>query len=143
MKKKIVRLTEEDLEKLVRKIIKEDEEEMTQDPDQLDLFTGETTEVSEKTKELDDIKNSIAEEIYDLNLSYLDDLAWDSVVDNGLQDYDNAVQELENWIYDNDFEGELMSEANSLLELFQSAPPIELKVTLNPEIVKFIKAWDE
>ncbi len=143
MKKKIVRLTEEDLEKLVRKIIKEDEEEMTQDPDQLDLFTGETTEVSEKTKELDDIKNRIAEEIYDLNLSYLDDLAWDSVVDNGLQDYDNAVQELEDWIYDNDFEGELMSEANSLLELFQSAPPIELKVTLNPEIVKFIKAWDE
>lgn len=143
MKKKIVRLTEQDLEKLVRKIIKEDEEEMTQDPDQLDLFTGETTEVSEKTKELDDIKNRIAEEIYDLNLSYLDDLAWDSVVDNGLQDYDNAVQELEDWIYDNDFEGELMSEANSLLELFQSAPPIELKVTLNPEIVKFIKAWDE
>lgn len=143
MKKKIVRLTEEDLEKLVRKIIKEDEEEMTQDPDQLDLFTGETTEVSEKTKELDDIKNRIAEEIYDLNLSYLDDLAWDSVVDNGLQDYDNAVQELEDWIYDNDFEGELMSEANSLLELFQSAPPIELKLTLNPEIVKFIKAWDE
>lgn len=45
MKKRIVKLTEKDVESLVRKIIKEDDEEIyghkSQDPNQLDLFKSE------------------------------------------------------------------------------------------------------
>ena len=47
MKKRIVKLTEKDVESLVRKIIKEDDEEIyghkSQDPNQLDLFKSESS----------------------------------------------------------------------------------------------------
>jgi len=47
VKKRIVKLTEKDVESLVRKIIKEDDEEIyghkSQDPNQLDLFKSESS----------------------------------------------------------------------------------------------------
>ena len=61
MKKRIVKLTEKDVESLVRKIIKEDDEEIyghkSQDPKQLDLFKSEeglNTKFDELLKNLKD-----------------------------------------------------------------------------------------
>lgn len=112
--------------------------ETSVDPDQLDLFTGETNEVNELVAEFEEIKNSILDAIEELDINYLYTAMSMGQMDRELEDYYNAVQRLENWIDSNDFEGELMREANDLLEVLEYGP-IDYEVTLTPEVEELLR----
>ncbi len=131
------RLTDTELQ-IKKSLLKEEDEEITQDPDQLDLFTGETKEVSEKIEEFKEIKRLILDEIEGLDINYLYTAMSMGQMDRELEDYYNLVQELENWVTTNDFEGELMREANNLLDILEYGP-IDYEITLTPEIKELLK----
>lgn len=111
--------------------------ETSVDPDQLDLFTGETNEVNELVAEFEEIKNSILDAIEELDINYLYTAMSMGQMDRELEDYYNSVQRLENWIASNDFEGELMREANDLLEVLEYGP-IDYEITLTPEVEELL-----
>ena len=111
--------------------------ETSVDPDQLDLFTGETNEVNELVAEFEEIKNSILDAIEELDINYLYTAMSMGEMDRELEDYYNSVQRLENWIASNDFEGELMREANDLLEVLEYGP-IDYEITLTPEVEELL-----
>lgn len=131
------RLTETELN-YKKSLLKEENEETTQDPDQLDLFTGETKEVNELVAEFEEIKKLILDEIEGLDINYLYSAMSMGQMDRELEDYYNSVQKLENWIDSNDFEGELMREANNLLEVLEYGP-IDYEITLTPEVEELLK----
>lgn len=131
------RLTETELNRK-KTLLNEEDEEITQDPDQLDLFTGETNEVNELVAEFEEIKNLILDAIEGLDINYLYTAMSMGQMDRELEDYYNSVQELENWIDSNDFEGELMREANNLLEVLEYGP-IDYEITLTPEVEELLK----
>ena len=131
------RLTETELN-YKKRLLKEENEETTQDPDQLDLFTGETKEVNELVAEFEEIKKLILDEIEGLDINYLYSAMSMGQMDRELEDYYNSVQKLENWIDSNDFEGELMREANNLLEVLEYGP-IDYEITLTPEVEELLK----
>lgn len=131
------RLTETELN-YKKRLLKEENEETTQDPDQLDLFTGETKEVNEKVKEFEEIKKLILDEIEGLNLYYLHTAMINGELESALSDYYDLVQKLENWVDSNDFEGELMREANNLLEVLEYGP-VDFDITLTPEVEELLK----
>jgi len=112
--------------------------ETSVDPDQLDLFTGETNEVNELVAEFEEIKNLILDAIEELDINYLYTAMSMGQMDRELEDYYNLVQRLENWIASNDFEGELMREANDLLEVLEYGP-IEYEITLTPEVEELLR----
>ena len=112
--------------------------ETSVDPDQLDLFTGETNEVNELVAEFEEIKNSILDAIEELDINYLYTAMSMGEMDRELEDYYNSVQRLENWIASNDFEGELMREANDLLEVLEYGP-IDYEITLTPEVEELLR----
>ena len=131
------RLTETELN-YKKSLLKEENEETTQDPDQLDLFTGETKEVNELVTQFEEIKKLILDEIEGLDINYLYSAMSMGQMDRELEDYYNSVQKLENWIDSNDFEGELMREANNLLEVLEYGP-IDYEITLTPEVEELLK----
>jgi hypothetical protein len=47
------------------------------------------------------------------------------------------VNELEYWIDSNDFEGELLREANNLLEVLENGP-VDFEITLTPEVEELL-----
>lgn len=131
------RLTETELN-YKKSLLKEENEETTQDPDQLDLFTGETKEVNELVAQFEELKRLILDEIEGLDVDYLYSAMSMGQMDRELEDYYNSVQELENWIDSNDFEGELMREANNLLEVLENGP-VDYEITLTPEVEELLK----
>ena len=131
------RLTETELN-YKKSLLKEENEETTQDPDQLDLFTGETKEVNELVAQFEELKRLILDEIEGLNLYYLHTAMINGELESALSDYYDLVQKLENWIDSNDFEGELMREANNLLEVLEYGP-VDFDITLNSEVEELLK----
>jgi hypothetical protein len=131
------RLTETELN-YKKSLLKEEDEEVIQDPDQLDLFTGETKEVNELVAQFEELKRLILDEIEGLDINYLYTAMSMGQMDRELEDYYNLVQRLENWIDSNDFEGELMAEANNLLEILEYGP-IDYEITLTPEVEELLK----
>ena len=131
------RLTDTELQRK-KSLLKEEDEEITQDPDQLDLFTGETKEVNELVAQFEELKRLILDEIEGLDINYLYTAMSMGQMDRELEDYYNLVQELENWVTTNDFEGELMREANNLLDILEYGP-IDYEITLTPEIKELLK----
>jgi len=131
------RLTNTELQRK-KSLLKEEDEEITQDPDQLDLFTGETKEVNELVAQFEELKRLILDEIEGLDIDYLYTAMSMGQMDRELEDYYNLVQELENWVTTNDFEGELMREANNLLDILEYGP-IDYEITLTPEIKELLK----
>jgi hypothetical protein len=143
MKKKIVKLTEQDLENLVRKVIKEEGEEYrSNDPRQLDLFSGKSNIDSAKIQEFQEIKNAIIDEIESLNEDNLYQAAFDGGIENELMGFFDVVQELESWINDNDTDEdlyELTDEAKDLLDSLEGTYPFDISITLDPEFIESIK----
>ena len=80
------RLTETELN-YKKRLLKEENEETTQDPDQLDLFTGETKEVNELVAQFEELKRLILDEIEGLNLNYLYTAMSMGEMDRELEDY--------------------------------------------------------
>ena len=143
MKKKIVKLTEQDLENLVRKVIKEEGEEYrSNDPRQLDLFSGKSNIDSAKIQEFQEIKNAIIDEIESLNEDNLYQAAFDGGIENELMGFFDVVHELEEWINDNDTDEELREltdEAKDLLDSLVGTYPFDISITLDPEFIESIK----
>jgi len=131
------RLTETELN-YKKSLLKEEDEEVTQDPDQLDLFTGETKEVNEKVEEFEELKRLILDEIEGLDMNYLHTAMLNGQLDSTLMDLEDLVRELEYWVDSNDFEGELMAEAENLLEVLEYGP-VDYEITLTPEVEELLK----
>ena len=131
------RLTETELNRK-KNLLKEEDGEKTQDPDQLDLFTGETKEVNELVAQFEELKRLILDEIEGLDLNHLHTAMFNGDLDSTLMDLEDLVRELEYWIDSNDFEGELMAEAKNLLEVLEYGP-IDYEITLKPEIEDLLK----
>ena len=131
------RLTETELN-YKKSLLKEEGEEVTQDPDQLDLFTGETKEVNELVAQFEELKRLILDEIEGLDLNHLHTAMFNGQLDSTLMDLEDLVRELEYWIDSNDFEGELMAEAKNLLEVLEYGP-IDYEITLTPEVEELLK----
>ena len=131
------RLTETELN-YKKSLLKEEDEEVTQDPDQLDLFTGETKEVNELVAQFEELKRLILDEIEGLDLNHLHTAMFNGQLDSTLMDLEDLVRELEYWIDSNDFEGELMAEAKNLLEVLEYGP-IDYEITLTPEVEELLK----
>ena len=94
--------------------------------------------MSEKIEEFKYLKKLILDEIEGLDINYLYTAMSMGQMDRELEDYYNLVQELENWVNTNDFEGELMREANNLLDILEYGP-IDYEITLTPEIKELLK----
>jgi hypothetical protein len=135
--KKMVKLTEQDLEKLVKKIIKEEGEEYSsEDPDQLDMFDG--TKV--KDRELE-------QEFYEVIKDFRGELDWPdendmheilyNKVDEMLEDvFGGYLQDLENWVRDNkeNMNKSLYNKAILFVEAFESGMfEISVKYTREAE----------
>ena len=131
------RLTETELN-YKKSLLKEENEETTQDPDQLDLFTGETKEVNELVAQFEELKRLILDEIEGLDINYLHTALSMGEMESVLSDYYDLVRELEHWVDSNDFEGELMREANNLLEVLEYGP-VDFEITLTPEVEELLK----
>lgn len=131
------RLTETELN-YKKSLLKEEDEEKSQDPDQLDLFTGETKEVNELVAQFEELKRLILDEIEGLDVNYLHTAMINFQLDSTLTEYYDLVNELEYWIDSNDFEGELLREANNLLEVLENGP-VDFKITLTPEVEELLK----
>jgi len=123
MKNKIVKLTEQDLEKLVKKIIKEEGEEYrSEDPNQLDMF--DDTKVKDRNLEQEfnevvgDWRNEIDitddddvyEALYDAKELWVKDI------------YGDYMDDLEIWVYDNEenMNESLFNEANLFMDAMES-----------------------
>lgn len=131
------RLTETELN-YKKSLLKEEDGEKTQDPDQLDLFTGETNEVNELVAQFEELKRLILDEIEGLDVNYLHIAMINGQLDSTLTEYYDLVNELEYWIDSNDFEGELLREANNLLEVLENGP-VDFEITLTPEVEELLK----
>lgn len=131
------RLTETELN-YKKSLLKEEDGEKTQDPDQLDLFTGETKEVNELVAQFEELKRLILDEIEGLDVNYLHIAMINGQLDSTLTEYYDLVNELEYWIDSNDFEGELLREANNLLEVLENGP-VDFEITLTPEVEELLK----
>lgn len=131
------RLTETELN-YKKSLLKEEDGEKTQDPDQLDLFTGETKEVNELVAQFEELKRLILDEIEGLDLNHLHTAMFNGELDSTLMDLEDLVRELEYWIDSNDFEGELMAEAKNLLEVLEYGP-VDYEITLTPEVEELLK----
>ena len=131
------RLTETELN-YKKSLLREEDGEKTQDPDQLDLFTGETKEVNELVAQLEELKRLILDEIEGLDVDYLHIAMINGQLDSTLTEYYDLVNELEYWIDSNDFEGELLREANNLLEVLENGP-VDFEITLTPEVEELLK----
>ena len=131
------RLTETELN-YKKSLLKEEDGEKTQDPDQLDLFTGETKEVNELVAQFEELKRLILDEIEGLDVDYLHTAMMNGQIDSTLTEYYDLVNELEYWIDSNDFEGELLREANNLLEVLEYGP-VDFEITLTPEVEELLK----
>jgi len=130
------RLTETELN-YKKSLLKEEDEEKSQDPDQLDLFTGETKEVNELVAQFEELKRLILDEIEGLDVDYLHTAMMNGQIDSTLTEYYDLVNELEYWIDNNDFEGELLREANNLLEVLEYGP-VDFEITLTPEVEELL-----
>ena len=130
------RLTETELN-YKKSLLKEEGEEKSQDPDQLDLFTGETKEVNELVAQFEELKRLILDEIEGLDVNYLHTAMINFQLDSTLTEYYDLVNELEYWIDSNDFEGELMAEARNLLEVLENGP-VDFEITLTPEVEELL-----
>ncbi len=130
------RLTETELN-YKKSLLKEEDEEKSQDPDQLDLFTGETKEVNELVAQFEELKRLILDEIEGLDVNYLHTAMINGHLDSSLTEYYDLVNELEYWIDSNDFEGELLREANNLLEVLENGP-VDFEITLTPEVEELL-----
>ena len=131
------RLTETELN-YKKSLLKEEDEEKSQDPDQLDLFTGETKEVNEVVAQFEELKRLILDEIEGLDVNYLHIAMINGELNSTLREYYDLVNELEYWIDSNDFEGELLREANKLLEVLENGP-VDFEITLTPEVEELLK----
>lgn len=131
------RLTETELN-YKKSLLKEEDEEKSQDPDQLDLFTGETKEVNELVAQFEELKRLILDELEELDVDYLHTAMMNGQLDSILTEYYDLVRELEYWIDSNDFEGELLREANNLLEVLEYGP-VDFEITLTPEVEELLK----
>jgi len=131
------RLTETELN-YKKSLLREEDGEKTQDPDQLDLFTGETKEVNELVAQFEELKRLILDEIEGLDVDYLHIAMINGHLDSTLTEYYDLVNELEYWIDSNDFEGELLREANNLLEVLENGP-VDFEITLTPEVEELLK----
>ena len=94
------RLTETELN-YKKSLLKEEGEEKSQDPDQLDLFTGETKEVNELVAQFEELKRLILDEIEGLDVNYLHIAMINGQLDSTLTEYYDLVNELEYWIDSN------------------------------------------
>ena len=130
------RLTETELN-YKKSLLKEEDEEVTKDPDQLDLFTGETKEVNELVRQFEELKRLILDEIEGLDVNYMHTAMVNGELDSALSEYYSLVNELEYWIDNNDFEGELLREANNLLEVLEYGP-VDFEITLTPEVEELL-----
>ena len=123
MKNKVIKLTEQDLEKLVKKIIKEEGEEYrSEDPDQLDMFDGTKVKDRELEQEFNEVvgdwRNEIGitddddvyEALYDAKELWVKDI------------YGDYIDDLEIWVYDNEenMNESLINEANLFRDAMES-----------------------
>lgn len=131
------RLTETELN-YKKSLLKEEDGEKSQDPDQLDLFTGETKEVNELVAQFEELKRLILDEIEGLDINYLHTAMMNGQLDSSLTEYYDLVNELEYWVDSNDFEGELLREANNLLEVLEYGP-VDFEITLTPQVKELLK----
>ena len=131
------RLTETELN-YKKSLLKEEDGEKTQDPDQLDLFTGETKEVNELVAQFEELKRLILDEIEGLDIDYLHTAMMNGQLDSTLTEYYDLTRELEYWVDSNDFEGELLKEANNLLEVLEYGP-VDFEITLTPQVEELLK----
>jgi hypothetical protein len=135
--KKVIKLTEQDLDKLVRKIIKEEGEEYSsQDPNQLDIFDGTKVKDRELEQEFYEVTNDFRYELdwpaeYDMH-EILADKVYDTIKDA----YGDHLEDLENWVRDNkeNMDESLRNKANLFVEAFESGMfEISVKYTREAE----------
>ena len=123
MKKKVIKLTEQDLEKLVKKIIKEEGEEYrSKDPDQLDMFDGTKVKDIELEREFYEVVNDFRGELDWPDEMDMHEILY-SKVDEMLGDvFGGYLQDLENWIRDNkeNMNESLYNKAILFVEAFES-----------------------
>ena len=104
--KKIIKLNENDIENLVKKIIKEEGEEYrSKDPDQLDMFDGtvkdrELEQEYKEWEEEDDKMTDIYNDIYDTLEPVLNNILDKYGEDFDLIANDDMIQNIvEDWMY--------------------------------------------
>jgi len=130
---KKIRLREKDLQRIVKRTIKESPDENYE-------------------KEMDHIETQLKEEfdelmgviVYEWENVTEDDIIY--AADNAgimkeLKDYFDAVSDLEIWESENDYGGELMSEVSEVLDMLNSVYPYHIEVKKDPEIEELLSRY--
>jgi len=130
---KKIRLREKDLQRIVKRTIKESPDENYE-------------------KEMDHIETQLKEEfdelmgviVYEWENVTEDDIIY--AADNAgimkeLKGYFDAVSDLEIWESENDYGGELMSEVSEVLDMLNSVYPYHIEVKKDPEIEELLSRY--
>lgn len=130
---KKIRLKEKDLQRIVKRTIKESPDENYE-------------------KEMDHIENQLKEEfdelmgviVYELENVTEDDIFYaadNDGINEELKGYFDAVSDLEMWERENDYGGELMSEVSEVLDMLNSVYPYHIEVKKDPEIEELLSRY--
>ena len=131
---KKIRLKEKDLQRIVKRTIKE-----SSDKD----YEKEMDHVETQLKEeFDELMGFIVYEYENVTKDDINYAADNDGIFEELKDYFDAVEELEEWAEENDYGGELMEEAREVVDILTNSMPYHIEVKKDPEIEELLSKYE-
>ena len=131
---KKIRLNEKDLQRIVKRTIKE-----SSDKD----YEKEMDHIETKLKEeFDELMGYIVYEYENVTKDDINYAADNDGIFEELKDYFDAVEELEEWVYENDYGGELMEEAREVVNILNTYLPYHIEVKKDTEIEELLSKYE-
>ncbi len=131
---KKIRLKEKDLQRIVKRTIKE-----SSDKD----YEKEMDRIETQLKEeFDELMGLIVYEYENVTKDDINYAADNDGIFEELKDYFDAVEELEDWVEENDYGGELMEEAMEVVDILTTYMPYHIEVKKDPEIEELLSKYE-
>ena len=131
---KKIRLTEKDLQRIVKRTVKE-----SSDKD----YEKEMDRIGTQLKEeFDELMGYIVYEYENVTKDDINYAADNDGIFEELKGYFDAVEELEHWMDSNDFEGELMVEVREVVDMLNNHYPYHIEVKKDTEIEELLSKYE-
>ena len=131
---KKIRLTEKDLQRIVKRTVKE-----SSDKD----YEKEMDRIGTQLKEeFDELMGYIVYEYENVTKDDINYAADNDGIFEELKGYFAAVEELEHWMDSNDFEGELMVEVREVVDMLTTYYPYHIEVKKDKEIEGLLSKYE-
>ncbi len=131
---KKIRLKEKDLQRIVKRTIKE-----SSDKDYEKEMDNIGTQLKE---EFDELMGLIVYEYENVTKDDINYAADNDGIFEELKGYFDAVEELEDWVEENDYGGELMEEAMEVVDILTTYLPYHIEVKKDPEIEELLSKYE-